>query len=641
MRPGRAWRLLRTAVPLRALLTGMLLATAGELAGAALLGVSGWFLTTCAVVTLQADTTWSWMYPSGAVRALALGRTGLRYLERLVSHRALLSAQVALRARSARGAARLTARELRAQRDGTLLTRLTTDVETVAGLPANVCAPLGAAVVTACLVEILLLAAMPRLGLAELVVWAAGLWCARRAHRRARAQLATAAEARAALRTVLLGSRAAFDELRCLDAVRQARRAAATAVTAVESAEWAAARAERLGRLSLRLLAAVGQAAVLVIALGAAPAQPVAVVVGEVLLLAAGWDLLERLPRLLQHLAAAGDAADRLAPLAADERPVDERPVDGGAGRPVERPVDGSAERPVARSAERPVARSAERPVARSAERPADQPGEGPVDESTGRPVDQPGEGPVDQSTGRPADQPWDRWPRRVTALDGARCVEASGLPLFGSSATLTTTLSGPGLTLITGPNGSGKSTLLGRLAGRLPAPAGTVLLDGTPVHRLPAGAVAGTVTLVEADDWLADDTVAANLRQAAPSADPAALEAVLDVVGLSALPLDAPVGPGGRLLSQGQRRRLAIARAVLRRPPVLLLDEPVAGLDRPTAQALLAGLPRALPDTALVIALQDQDVDLLERPPTEVVRLGSDIAAVAPSLPVPATRAP
>ncbi|KUN31082.1 ABC transporter [Streptomyces corchorusii] len=596
MRPGRAWRLLRTAVPLRALLTGMLLATAGELAGAALLGVSGWFLTTCAVVTLQADTTWSWMYPSGAVRALALGRTGLRYLERLVSHRALLSAQVALRARSARGAARLTARELRAQRDGTLLTRLTTDVETVAGLPANVCAPLGAAVVTACLVEILLLAAMPRLGLAELVVWAAGLWCARHAHRRARAQLATAAEARAALRTVLLGSRAAFDELRCLDAVPQARRAAATAVTAVESAEWAAARAERLGRLSLRLLAAVGQAAVLVIALGSAPAQPVAVVVGEVLLLAAGWDLLERLPRLLQHLAAAGDAADRLAPLAADERPAD-----GGAGRPVERPVDGGAEQP----------------------------------------VDQPGEGPVDESTERPADQPWNRWPRHVTALDGARCVEASGLPLFGSSATLTTTLSGPGLTLITGPNGSGKSTLLGRLAGRLPAPAGTVLLDGTPVHRLPAGAVAGTVTLVEADDWLADDTVAANLRQAAPSADPTALEAVLDVVGLSALPLDAPVGPGGRLLSQGQRRRLAIARAVLRRPPVLLLDEPVAGLDRPTAQALLAGLPRALPDTALVIALQDQDVDLLERPPTEVVRLGGDLAAVAPSLPVPATRAP
>ncbi|GAB2442547.1 hypothetical protein [Streptomyces incanus] len=233
-----AWRLLRAAAGRRALLHGMLLATAGELGGAALLGVSGWFLTTCAVVTLQANTVWSWMYPSSAVRTLALARTGLRYLERLVSHRTVLTASVRLRAQLARGAARLTPpRELRGQRDGTLLARLTTDVETVAGLPAGICAPLVAAVITACLVEILLLWAVSLLGAAELVVWVADLVYARRAHHRARAHLATAAEARAALRTVLLGSRAAFDELRCLNAVPQAQRAATTAITAVESAE--------------------------------------------------------------------------------------------------------------------------------------------------------------------------------------------------------------------------------------------------------------------------------------------------------------------------------------------------------------------------------------------------------------------
>ncbi|MFI1766163.1 ATP-binding cassette domain-containing protein [Streptomyces sp. NPDC020800] len=537
-----AWRLLRTAAPRRALLSGTLPAVAAELGGAALLGVSGWFLTTCAVVTLQANTTWSWMYPSGAVRTLALARTGLRYLERLVSHRTLLSATVALRTRMARGASRLTPRELRGQRDGTLLARLTTDVETVAGLPANVCAPLAAAVTTACLIELLLLWAMPVLGAAELVVWAAGLVCARRAHRRARAHLAAATEARAALRTVLLGSRAAFDELRCLDAVPQARRAATVAMTAVESADWAAARAERLGRLALRLLAAVGQASVLVIALYAAPAQPVAVVVGKVLLTAAGWELLERLPRLLHLLSQAGDAAARLAPLAVEEPPAD---------------------------------------------------------------------------------------PRR----SAAPVLATAGLPLTGSSATLTTTLSGPGPVLVTGPNGSGKSTLLGQLAGRITAPGGTVLLGGTAVHELPARIVAETVTLVEADDWLADDTVAANLRQAAPSAGTAALRAVRETVGLSVLPLDTPVGPGGRLLSQGQRRRLAIARAVLRRPPVLLLDEPTAGLDRPTAEALLAALFRALPDTSVVIALQEQDLGLLDRPPAQVVRLGrgGDRAAAGP----------
>ncbi|MEV8528385.1 ATP-binding cassette domain-containing protein [Streptomyces sp. NPDC052000] len=526
-----AWRLLRTAAPRHTLVTGMLFAAAAELSGAALLGVSGWFLTTCAVVTLQANTTWSWMYPSGAVRALALTRTGLRYLERLDNHRTLLATQVTLRARLARGAARLTPRELRGQRDGTLLTRLTADVETVAGLPANAIAPLVAAVTTACLVEALLLWARQALGIAQLAVWAAGFACARHAQRSARAHLANAAEARAAFGTALLGSRAAFNELRCLDALPQARLAATSAMADVESAEWAAARAERQGRLALRLLAAVAQASVLLIALRAAPTQMIGVTVGEVLLVAAGWELLERLPRLMQHLTQAGNAAGRLAALSDEEPPAD-------------------------------------------------------------------------------------RGPKAV------RSVETDGLPLLGSPAELTMTVQGPGLVLVTGPNGSGKSTLLCQLAGRVLAPAGTVLLNGTPVHELSASAIARTVTLVEADDWLADDTIAANLRQAAPSADATALRAALEVVGLSALPLDTPVGPGGRLLSQGQRRRLATARAVLRQPPVLLLDEPVAGLDRPTAEALLAALPEALPDTALVIALQEQDLGLVKRTPTAVVQL-------------------
>ncbi|MBO1415533.1 ATP-binding cassette domain-containing protein, partial [Streptomyces sp. FH025] len=500
-----AWRLLRHSMPRRDLAVGIALAATAELSAAALLGLSGWFLTTCALVTLLANTTWSWMYPSGTVRALALARTSLRYLERLVSHRVVLATTVNLRGRLVRGAGDLSARELRAQRDGTLLTRLTADVETVAGLPAQVLAPLAGCAVTAVLVEALLLRASPVLGAAELGVFAGGGWWAIRTARRTRRHLADAAAARAGARTELIAARAAFNELRCLGAVPQVRDVVAAALGREETAAAAAAAEQRTGRLGLRLLAAIGQGLALLLALQAGGwAQPVADAVGEVLLLAAVWDLLDRLPQLFQELAAAQGAAARLGPLAATaadrQQPV---PMRGG-------------------------------PVLSVAELPA-------------------GDG------GRP----------------------------------LSFTVRAPGLVVVTGPNGSGKSTLLGQLAGRVPTVPGQVRLGTAPVAELPAEAVAEVLTLVEADDWLADTTVSANLCLAAPHADPERLRSALAAVGLGTLRLDTPVGPAGRALSQGQRRRLAVARAILRRPRILLLDEPTAGLDRPTAEALLRELRR------------------------------------------------
>jgi ABC-type bacteriocin/lantibiotic exporter with double-glycine peptidase domain len=90
----------------------------------------------------------------------------------------------------------------------------------------------------------------------------------------------------------------------------------------------------------------------------------------------------------------------------------------------------------------------------------------------------------------------------------------------------------------------------------------------------------------------------------------------------VAALPagLDTPVGPGGAAVSGGQRRRLSVAQGLLRRPDVLLLDEPTEALDTPTAGRLLAGVRKFDPSVALIIALHDRQAP--EPPWTPTARL-------------------
>ena len=163
-----------------------------------------------------------------------------------------------------------------------------------------------------------------------------------------------------------------------------------------------------------------------------------------------------------------------------------------------------------------------------------------------------------------------------------------------------------PGRTLaIVGPSGAGKSTLLDVLQGLTTPEHGHVLLDGRPASARDLLAVTSSV---RQRPGILTDTIAANLRLASPEADDDALWRALDDAHLGeevrAMPdgLATFVGDAGALLSGGQLRRLAIARALVRDAPILLLDEPTADLDRRTEALVRASLERLCRGRTVVI---------------------------------------
>ena len=154
----------------------------------------------------------------------------------------------------------------------------------------------------------------------------------------------------------------------------------------------------------------------------------------------------------------------------------------------------------------------------------------------------------------------------------------------------------GPGLNALVCPSGAGKSTVFALLSRFYDADSGSVRVGGTDVRHLPLGELRTRVAYVEQDAPVLAGTVRQNLLYANPDASDDELEGVLDLANLRAfagkLPdgLDTEVGDGGTLLSGGERQRIALARMLLRRPRLLLLDEVTSQLD--------AGNERALKET-------------------------------------------
>jgi ATP-binding cassette, subfamily C, bacterial CydC len=185
----------------------------------------------------------------------------------------------------------------------------------------------------------------------------------------------------------------------------------------------------------------------------------------------------------------------------------------------------------------------------------------------------------------------------------------------------------------ITGRSGIGKSTLLKLLALEINPSQGRIYVGDTEITAIKQEEFYRHLILVSQDSHLFNTTIRENLLMAKPDATEQEIYRVLGIVSLTNLiaglddGLDTKIGEYGYTLSGGEHRRLTIARALLKTPDILLLDEPTSGVDRATADAMMSDIRAWLPQSTIIVVTHDQ---LLASKAESELRLSATAVSIA-----------
>ena len=565
-----ALRQLLLAEPKR-LLLGAVLAALTTLGGMALLGLSGWFITATAIAGMSASTAFMFdvFAPSAGSRLLALGRTGSRYAERLVTHDATFGALAELRVRLFRGWSLPDAASRLLRSPSKLLFRLTADIDALESLYLRLLVPAATALCAAVLAGVVVAFMQWQLGVV-LGLWllvcggAITLLLLKSAIRPGVAR----SRAVEALRARAIDLVAGHTELAMAGRLNAQCQALARTDHALARADLALMQRDTCAGAAFGIAGSATLAAVLLAAAALVEyrAMPVPLAALAILIalaamepfaglrrgaLEAGrlWLAIKRLgPRLEQGSAPAGATANVMV-------------AEGAAA--IGGVVTSATTSPATNWTATATA------VGTTATASA-------ADTVSTKPTDAKVTGPVDVNVAGHTDS------GAAIVFEHVAAAQSGSSPMV-HAIDLRIAL-GERVALV-GPSGAGKSTLLALMAGEIAPLAGSVQ--------------AAQACLFTQRTELFQDSVRDNLRLAAPDADDDRLWHALQAAGLDVQVrafgkgLDTMLGEGGLGLSGGQARRLALARLLLHPSRVWLLDEATEALDAATARDVLQRLDR------------------------------------------------